>query len=382
MAPKAPDSRNHKSRNGKRFARCILHIGTEKTGTKSIQEYLRGNQKALLKQGVLYPDQITSNHASQWEFVAAVHDKPWTQDVGRNLDIADEYDQMRFRASFSEKLEKCFAQASSAHSLLISCEHFQSRLSSRTLVERLRDFLAPWVEEFIIVVYFRRQDRLAMSFLSTRLKSAVRLRQPSLKNAIKTTPKYYDYWALYETWASVFGSGAIRARLYEPTTWRERSLISDFCDTCELHRLGNTEPVLNQSLSRKGFQFLRVLNNRFPITPGDHSDMRRRALVEAVSKTYAGKFYPIGRSDAKAFYEEHKNGNEKLREAAFPTRPSPLFNEDFSDYPEEAEDVRPKYFEAVEVAMMAWNVQQEESRKRSQIGSKLRALLKSNRKPK
>ena len=41
--------------------RLILHIGTHKTGTSSLQLFCRNNRKALLEHGIFYPK--TSHNA-------------------------------------------------------------------------------------------------------------------------------------------------------------------------------------------------------------------------------------------------------------------------------------------------------------------------------
>ena len=41
--------------SNKRFDRIILHIGTEKTGTKAIQQFLQNNRERMIAQNILYP---------------------------------------------------------------------------------------------------------------------------------------------------------------------------------------------------------------------------------------------------------------------------------------------------------------------------------------
>ena len=94
----------------KPFKKCILHIGTEKTGSTTIQEYLKSNRDALAKHGAYHPIAADTEHSSQWEFVAVVHHAPWTQDTGRELGIIDKASQEAFRETLSEKLDAEFAR--------------------------------------------------------------------------------------------------------------------------------------------------------------------------------------------------------------------------------------------------------------------------------
>lgn len=362
-----------------RFKKCILHIGTEKTGTKVIQNYLQGNRKRLLKAGCLYPYAANTEHASQWEFVAAVQDSPWNQDTGRSFEISDDESQSAFRKHLRAKLVEEFLMEPSAETLLISCEHFQSRLHTLEQIQALKYFLAPWVETFEVIVYFRRQDRLALSFLSTRLKSSVNLNQAHMLAAMRSTPRYYDYLGIYNNWSKVFGRRAIKVRLYQPEVWAAGSIVSDFCHALNLPQPTEHIPTLNMSLDRKGFQFLRALNAHFPTTPGNTSDLERTALVRYISEKYAGKFYPISRQQAFEFYAEYRNRNERLRSLALPQHPKPLFDEDFSEYPEEAEDLEPDYGEAVEIAFDLWRAQATSNQSRPELRERLKAWLKGRK---
>ena len=67
----------------KPFRRCIIHIGTEKTGTSSIQHFLSMNRAALAEQGVLYTDFTGSDGGSQWGFVVASNPDLRLGEIGR-----------------------------------------------------------------------------------------------------------------------------------------------------------------------------------------------------------------------------------------------------------------------------------------------------------
>lgn len=78
--------------------RVLIHIGTHKTGTTSLQELLYANRAALLEHGILYPDAGAAHHGS----LLNVRQPHWTADI--------------FRPAFA------LAKARSARLLLLSCE--------------------------------------------------------------------------------------------------------------------------------------------------------------------------------------------------------------------------------------------------------------------
>lgn len=339
----------------KPFKKCILHIGTEKTGTTAIQEYLRSNRSELQKRGVYHPVAADTEHSSQWEFVAIVHHAPWNQDTGRELGITDKVSQDAFRDQLRETLDQEFQAAENADTLVISSEHFQSRLYLDREISALKDFLEPWVETFEIVVYFRRQDELALSLLSTRLKSSAQVTLDNILKTLNSAPKYYAYDEIYARWAKAFGDEAMRPRIYDPEHWPEDGLVADFCVATGIPKLSSVPNRQNRSLNRQGFQFIHALNHLYPNPPGDRSDEKRAELVRRVGQLFAGKYYPLSQHQAISFYRQFDKANERLRGMAFPEKDAPLFSEDFSQYPEEAESVDPDFNDAVEVAVALWN---------------------------
>ena len=339
----------------KPFKKCILHIGTEKTGTTAIQEYLKSNRDALVKHGIYHPVAADSEPSSQWEFVAIVHHAPWTQDIGRELGIVDKASQEAFRETLTQRLDNEFDQVEDADTLIISSEHFQSRLDPEHEISALRTFLERWVETFEVVVYFRRQDELALSILSTRLKSSVQVRLDNILETLNSAPKFYAYDEIYARWADVFGPDAMNPRIYDPDHWPNKSLVSDFCAVTGLPALSTVSQRYNKSLNRQGFQFINALNHLYPNPPGDRTDEKRVELVRRVGQLFAGKYYPLSKHQAISFYRQFDQANARLHEMAFPDRAAPLFSEDFSQYPEEAESVVPDFNDAVEVAVTLWN---------------------------
>lgn len=360
-----------------KFKRCILHIGTEKTGTKAIQTYLRSVEAKLLTSGILFPTAADRGNLSQWEFAAVAHHAPWKQDIGRVFGITDALSQIEFTNQLRDTLTREFNANRNADTLVISSEHFQSRLTSVDDITRLRDFLALWVEQFEIIVYFRRQDQMALSFMSTRLKSSVKIHANDYLRTMGSTPNYYLYDQIFSRWSEVFGKSNIQARIYDPAEWIAGDLTEDFCRSVDLPHPASKILRVNQSLSPKAFHFLRVLNELYPSIPGDRNDPIRSALVRQVAILYPGKFYPIARADAEAFYQQFQQTNLNLQRLAFPDRQTSLFSNDFSEYPETADDHSPKYEDAVEIAVELWRgMHHDEDRRKKSWFARLLKLIK------
>ena len=142
--------------------RAILHVGTEKTGSTSIQAFLAGNIPLLAKHGIAYLP-CCGLPASQ-RLVAAALVAGEQDHLAASLGLpAAELSlerKSRFRARLATELAGLPARI---HTVLFSSEHLHSRLIDQGSVQRLHDLVAPLVDEVAVLVYLRRQDRLAVS---------------------------------------------------------------------------------------------------------------------------------------------------------------------------------------------------------------------------
>src|SRR5437588_5600820 len=159
-----------------RMPNLHLHIGCEKTGTTSIQKFLRANRELLARAGILFPrapgeeNQMGLAVAAQSEF------GPLRRKIFK-LRSWPEVD------AFREKLGRGLEQeltGSAFRRAIMSGEHCSSRLVSPAEVEWLRDFLRQFFDDITVVVYIRRQDEFLLSTYSTDIKGGAvhRLRVP------------------------------------------------------------------------------------------------------------------------------------------------------------------------------------------------------------
>lgn len=335
----------------KRFKRCVLHIGTEKTGTKMIQKFLARNRSALAREGVVYPRSTGEHGGSQGAFVVCVQNDPWASDIGVNLGIRSLADQTAYRDALTKSLHKEFKRKVKAEALIISSEHCHSRLTTIEEISRLKAFLETWVNSFEVVMYLRRQDRVSVSHYSTKLK--VGHTEPDV---LSYRPYYYDYDQIYDNWSFVFGAESVRVRLFERTELIGGDLLEDFCSICRLNIAGKEIPSpVNQSINQAGVDFLLELNRQLPRVVNDKRNEVRNQLALFIAKLCAGKSELCSREQAITFYQQFREGNERLRGKVFPDRNGPLFDEDFGDYPERLEIETQNYSDAVRLAISIWN---------------------------
>ncbi len=344
-----------------RFRRCILHIGTEKTGTTSLQRFLALNRVKLLAQGVFVPLSLAPadpegslNHSD----LAALALADWRLDDALRLarGVSNAPSLARFRGQAAAALAAEFATVPPEYTtLLLSSEHCHSRMQLLHEIAALHGFLAPWVESFEVVVYLRPQHELAMSQYAMHLLSGQQDAEmlPALPYPAGyalprvTDPVYFDYAGLLSRWAAIFGRDAIRPAIFGAEDLHGGDVIDDFC-----HRLGlSTEamarpPRLATNISGRAQTFLRALLPVARARGGTAAAAIIGFVAANLRRSAPGEGTLPPRAQAEAFAQPFAAGNARLRAEWFPDR-ARLFNIDFGRFPAAVDEVALSAEEAV-----------------------------------
>jgi hypothetical protein len=175
--------------------KIIVHIGTEKTGTTSLQIWMHENERALVRAGIWYcstlgrtVNSLASVYAAgvsagpEMLHIAGVHDEDGLDDFRQTV-AAD------FRAEFKK------AMKSGCSAFVIRSEHLHSRVTNEQQTERLKSLWAGFdvTEEFILLL--RPQADLARSLQSTAARSGGEVSQKRyLKTANGPSFGYFDIY--------------------------------------------------------------------------------------------------------------------------------------------------------------------------------------------
>jgi hypothetical protein len=148
--------------------RLVLHIGTEKTGTSTIQRFLHSNRDRLLADGWTYPRSL--GEPDQRQLAALCNDDAFVDAFLRRRGLADSRLRSKARRTWSDAFAKELAGATTPN-MVISSEHLSSRLFTPTEMERVRQFLAPHFDRIDIVVLLRDPLDAALSLVSTQVQT-------------------------------------------------------------------------------------------------------------------------------------------------------------------------------------------------------------------
>ena len=330
--------------------RAILHIGTEKTGTTAIQNRMRASALQLAQQGVLYPEVLgPGNHT---HLVAACMDDDVWDGVKAHILATHAVDPRQFRRRFQAELAQTLGRSGNWNTIVASSELIHSRLTRPSETARLLDVFRPFVDDFLVVLFIRRQDRLAVSRFSTALRGGCSdfeqvFGNVSPSNYFRYPPErpiddfadYFDYRRLIERFLPHVPIERIKVALYPEGGSADDDSVSGFA------RVTGLDPALvdgvrdrvNLPMPVEAQFIMSEVNKLAPMYFASGRRNRHLKMLHAeIEKTVSGSRRYVRRADAEAFAARFEASNEWVRATFFPDRHS-LFSERFNQYPEEVE---------------------------------------------
>lgn len=188
--------------------KIIIHIGSEKTATTYIQNFLSVNRNTLLKTGVYYPKTSFGEHA-QFSLVAALHEI----DHGRPLEFSPP-GNYTIESEWHPLIDE-FNSRSDVHTMLLSAEHFSSRLRDGGL-KKLGEILSLMKDASVeILYYFRRQDDYFESWYSTHIKAGGISSLEASYNSLLRNEWFFDNSFIVSKWAEYIRGAKIIVRPYD-----------------------------------------------------------------------------------------------------------------------------------------------------------------------
>ena len=281
--------------DGSGMTLCILHLGSEKTGTSSIQKYFGAHRDALLNEGLWYPRSFTN---------AGGH-------VHLNLSTAALEGTLKddSAAVVEFRKEHRRAKKAGAKSVLFSSEFFHSELRDTQAVQRLKTFLSHFFDRFQLVYYARRQDQMLASMHSTAVRGA----WTSDPDALSVYPSkghyYFDHFSVCNLWSAQFGRENLVCRVYERDKLLNGDIIDDFSDVLGLGVDASRPRVAsNESLSFETMSALLLLNGS---KHKDNKELRRKLIAMGAKRN--GKRVPmLTKADAQQFQNRFAESNAKF----------------------------------------------------------------------
>ena len=244
--------------------KAVIHIGTPKSGTTTIQSFLALNRTALAAQGFRY-EPMDPRHSAQLELGLAgmirageTVDEPVRQwALGAYSEAGQKAHVDRFEAMLADGVRSW-----PEHTYIGSSEQVFAWLSKPARIEALDRFLRQFFDSVRYIVYFRPQHELMLSSYSERIKRGETL----------TFDQHFDErsggmnWnRRARNWTETLGRDALSIRLLDSGRMMNGDLLDDFCAAAGLDRAPlATPPRMNTSLSAEEIALYLRLGRHVP----------------------------------------------------------------------------------------------------------------------
>lgn len=273
---------------------CLIHIGSPKTGTSSIQRTLFENSAKLQAVGCSYPTlRVGGKPAYNHNFFSTL-DLPYerAQREFTSRFGADEYPELC--ESYWRDLSSILAEQDK---VILSSEYlsFLAEPEIRFVKERLKGV---GFDKFHIVVYVRDPIRHYLSAVQQKIKASYKFWSPaSYRSSARS---------VLETWEAVF-PGCLTVKAFDPENFRSGCVVQDFLSVCESllgSRVSDYRVIkTNESISLEAMYIMREYRELFHADNEDKFSKDSVRLLKALSALGGEK--PALRDDCKMLMKEN-----------------------------------------------------------------------------
>ncbi len=325
----------------------VLHIGTQKTGTTSIQKCLKLNIDLLSSNSIFIPSSLDIGNG---------HHR-WITSISNNDSYVDAFIANQQFKTQNERINKVRVKKDnfineveqiSAGKWIISCEHLQSELKTIEEIGRLKNLLEKLFKKITIILYIRKPISSVVSMWSTDIKFGAQYSEipkpdnPFYENIV-------NHKKTLERWMSVFSKEQIIVRRFQSNNFKNGNLIEDFFEASGIEFKKNflMPERENQSLSFLGIKALGYINKYIPFfvkkddyVNGVARNEERGLLLKYIEKfTLNGEKYLPTKETYMSYENFYEKSSEWVRKEFFPND-SKLWN--ISEKKEYQEIVDPK----------------------------------------
>lgn len=296
----------------------ILHIGTPKTGTTSIQEFLHANRSIFADQGIAIPQLLgAKNH--RW---LAILSREVHKDASFGPLKGVPSDQIEaIKKTKAEEL-RAFVRKTGVPKYVASSE-FLAALNQRE-IHRLKNLLSGIFTNIEILVYIRSPIGLAISAMGERLKRGDIINSLPHPSEVGMA----DHRKLIQKWSNGFGADKINVRILEKNFLINSDLIADFIAQvgAKIDPASTRSLVKNEALSFPALKILSHMNSAVPRIPNSRNNPARRTLISALTTHFSSfpKYQP-SLAEQQSFEAYFAPVTNWLQENYFPDR-DPLWS--------------------------------------------------------
>ena len=308
--------------------KAILHLGDQKAGSKSIQNFLKENDKNLQKENVLN-SKCTKLGGYDAGLRALSGQAGWAEQFSKRK----RFDNGSYEAikSYVNRELKSEMGTTSASVMVFSFEGLLGMPHKEK--ESLIVFLHRYFEEIDAVAFLRRNDRKVRSGYATRIQNEGIVDRDIFfgKNGAARGPRYLSD---IEKWSELLGKDSFHAINFD----QSNDVVGDFVELLGLEGPFHHGPERkNVAPTACALEVMLRFNEKMAVLePYCQKPIAIRREIRQILKE-GGRFMPARRRAVK-HYEIFKEENIRLGEELLGVEED-FFDNDFSEYPQEEEAV-------------------------------------------
>ena len=205
-----------------------LHIGLPKTGTSSIQQYLKESRDELGKRGILYPEPLVrrGHHAEALLLLREMRPDAvcsWSKAVTKMAD-KNQGRLLHILKTFDDELN-CLS--SSKKILILSSESIFGSFKSPSELVTFKNFFPEYTIK--VILYIRRIDRWVASSIMQHAKYDRAINEPMIEEIKSSREKgQLQLIEKLELWGGMVGQDNIIVRPFERKQLKNSDVVADF----------------------------------------------------------------------------------------------------------------------------------------------------------
>lgn len=195
--------------------KLIFHIGTEKTGSSSLQLTLSSQRAALADQGIWYPSTL-GEHAHR---KLSLYGREY-QAVSSDQRLAiygvyseQEFDLFQHQIETDLRTELELARKHECTHFVISCEYLSSLYRKESEIKALSDLMTKFFSDITILCFIRPQIDVLISRVSTLACDGIEMTEEAIVG-LADELAYFDFNAMLDRWEVAFGHEAMHPVSY------------------------------------------------------------------------------------------------------------------------------------------------------------------------
>jgi len=296
----------------------ILHIGTEKTGSTSIQKLLRSSEEHLSKSGILFPKSL--GNLCHINFTACALGKSPEHPIRMLRGLKDQKLFLDFVKKIKNNLKEEIKRTSPSV-VVISDEHINVHLSNTESLLAFKELCEEFGEIKSVIIYLRRQDDFRLSMFSQGVRSG------GLSSFLtfgplpifKTIPYRLNYLQMLNNLSSIFGDDVLIPKIYDRSTFPNNDIRADFIKVSGINIpfVRGSSGGDNKSIDARIIKHLALISSLLKKINRSWSEKLRRSIIKKCENIFTGTSLVLKQEAHDLFMEQFDSQNEIVKKKYF-----------------------------------------------------------------